>query len=94
MSTNDRYPNPYQAAMVLPPGRDHLNAMRQFLEDEQHRLHKRLSEIENDDESTPDDATDEWSMTKGKLDQTRLVHGLVIQGVLTAEMDQEGDDAE
>jgi len=89
----DRYPNPYLAATMLPPGREHAEAVRQFLEDEQHRLHRRLTEIENDDGSIPDEVADEWSMVKGKLDQTRLFHGLVIQGVLVDEMEQEGGDA-
>ena len=89
-----RYPNPYLAASLLSPGREHLEAVRQFLEEERHRLHERLSEIENDDGSIPDDATDEWSMAKGKLDQTRLFHGLVVQAVLTAELGQGEDDAE
>ena len=90
----EQFPNPYLAASILPPGRRRLEAVRQFLEEEQHRLHDRLYEIENDDGSIPDEATDDWSMVKGKLDQTRLFHGLVIQGVLTDEMEQEGDDAE
>jgi hypothetical protein len=94
MLDDDRFPNPYMAATILPPGRRRLEAVRQFLEEEEHRLHDRLNEIENDDGSIPDEGTDEWSMVKGKLDQTRLFHGLVIQGVLTDEMEQEGDDAE
>jgi len=88
----DRYPNPYLAATMLSPGRERLEAVRQFLEEEQHRLHDRLTEIENDDGSIPDEAADEWSMAKGRLDQTRLFHGLVIQGVLNDEMEQERDD--
>jgi hypothetical protein len=91
---DERFPNPYMAATILPPGRRRLEAVRQFLEEEQHRLHDRLNEIEDDDGSIPDDVTDEWSMVKGKLDQTRLFHGLVIQAVLTDEMEQEGDDVE
>lgn len=71
---------------MLPPGRERLDAVGQFLDDEQHRLHERLTGIENDDGSVPDDATDEWSMVKGRLDQTRLFRGLVIQAILTDEM--------
>lgn len=91
---DDRFPNPYLAASMLPPGRRRLEAVRQFVEEEQHRLHGRLNEVENDDGSIPDEATDEWSMVKGKLDQTRLFHGLVIQGVLTDELEREDNDAE
>jgi len=90
----EQYPNPFLAASMLPPGRERLGAVRQFLEEEQHRLHSRLNSIENEDGSIPDDATDEWSMVKGKLDQTRLFHGLVVRGVLTDEMEREGDNDE
>jgi len=93
-SDTDRFSNPYLAATILSPGRRQLDAMRQFLEEEQHRLHERLSDMENDDGSIPNGATDEWSMTKGKLDQTRLFHGLVIQSILAEEMEQGGDNAE
>lgn len=90
----ERFPNPYLAASILPPGRQRLGAVRQFLDEEQHRLHERLDEIENDDGSIPEGATDEWSMVKGKLDQTRMFLGLVVQGILTDEMEPEGNDAE
>lgn len=88
----DRYPNPYLAASTLTPGRDHLEAMRQFLDEEQHRLHERLVGMENDDGSIPDDVADEWSMVKGKLDQTRLIYGLVVQGLLTNEIGEVDDE--
>lgn len=89
-----RYPNPYAAALMLPPGRQWMDAARQFLEEEQHRLHDRLKELEHDDGSIPDDVATEWSVAKGRLDQTRLFHGLVVQAQLTAELEEEGDDDE
>lgn len=82
----ERFPNPYLAATTLPPGPRRLEAVRQFLEDEQHTLHTQLQEIENDDGTIPDDATAEWSMTKGKLDQTRLFHGMVVHAMLKESM--------
>ena len=90
----EQFPNPFLAASVLPPGRRRLEAVRQFLEEEQHRLHERLNEIENDDGSIPDDAAGEWSIAKGRLDQTRVFHGLVVQGMLTDELGREGPNGE
>ncbi len=92
MSDRDLYPNPYLAASTLSPGRDQLDAMRQFLEQEKHRLHERLNGLEDDDGSISDDVADEWSMVKGQLDQTRLFYGLVAQGLLADTMQQEERD--
>lgn len=91
---SDRFPNPYLAASILPPGRPRLEAVSQFLNEEQHRLHSRLAAMEQDDGSVPDDRADEWAMVKGKLDQTRLFYGLVVQGLLAAEGDSEGENDE
>lgn len=89
-----QYPNPYLAASMLSAGRKQAEAMRQFLEEEQHQLHERLTEMENDDGSIPDDVAEEWSMVKGKLDQTRLIHGLVVKAIAQDEMKQMEDDAD
>lgn len=88
----EHYPNPYLAASTLSPGHRQVDATRQFLEEETHRLHERLTKIENDDGSIPDDATEEWSMVKGRLDQTRLSHGLVVQCLLADERRGEADE--
>jgi hypothetical protein len=93
MSDDNRYSNPYLAAMILTSARERLEAVSQFLEKETHRLHRRLHEIENDDGSIPEEGEDEWSMTKGKLDQTRIFHGLIVPGILAEERKREDDDA-
>ena len=86
-----RYGNPYLAATSMPPGRDQLEAAHQFLDDEIHRLTERLEEIEADDGSIPEESREEWSMVKGRLDQTRLFQTLVVQPLLMAEMQGDND---
>jgi len=93
MDSEKEYPNPYLAASLLSPGHDHLEAVRQFLEEELESLDHRLTEIEADDGSIPEDRADEWSMVKGKLDQTRLFYGLVVKGILTGEAEDPENDA-
>lgn len=92
MTDSSEYSNPYLAASLLPPGRDYLEATRDFLKEEQQRLYERLVSIEDDDGSIPDDAVDEWSMVKGRFDQTRLFYGLVIQSLHSKSV-EESDDA-
>jgi hypothetical protein len=84
MSDEDRFTNPYAAASMLEPGEDQLRAVYQFLEDEQHRLNERLNSLEAEDGSIPSEVGEEWSMVKGKLDQTRLLYGLVVQSLLAS----------
>lgn len=88
----DCYANPYQAATMLPPGPEHLDAVRQFLEDEQQRLHNLLTGLETDDGSIPAESADEWSVLKGRLDQTRVFHSLVLQTVILDNDRSEADN--
>ena len=90
-SGDQGHANAYQAASVLPPGVEQLEAVLQFLEEEQERFYEQLQDAETDDGSIPDDAVEEWTMAKGRLDQTRLFYGLVAQLVFRAEMENNNE---
>jgi len=63
---------------------DQLNAFRRFLEAEMRRVEDRLSELENDDGSIPDDNTGRWNYEKGQLDMLSTVYGIVVQSLMAA----------
>ena len=89
---DEQFSNPFYTASTITPGRRQLEATRQFLDEETDRLDEQLKSIENDDGSIPAGAAEEWSMTKGRLDQTRLFSSLVKQSLLTGEWRGEADE--
>lgn len=89
-SENPVYNNPYLAAITLSDSEEQLLALHQFLEEELERVNKRLERLENEDGSIPDGVGEEWSMVKGKLDQTRLLYGMITQCIIASNV--RGDD--
>lgn len=86
------FANPYTAASMLPPGRKRLRAEMEFLEGEVGRLHERLQDMEDDSGQIKDGMRQDWSMVKGKLDQTRLLHGVILKAIITDCELRQGED--
>lgn len=83
--------NLYLKTIHHPDRLEQWQAFNQWLAEEEQRSFERLDDLENDDQSIPDENRESWSYEKGRLDGLRSVHGLVAQAMLTLEA-QEVDD--
>lgn len=71
--------NWYAVATMATSAERRQEALAMFLEQEMHNTHDRLLDIEDIDGSVPDGMEEKWSYEKGKLDNLRLLYGMVQQ---------------
>lgn len=78
--------NLYMKAIHHPERDEQLHSFVQFCTQEIEETHSRLTDLEHDDGSIPDENRDRWNYEKGKLDNLRLIQGMFAQAVMSRQM--------